>query len=698
MAYLDESGLARYDGLLKNWVEEDALIKAEGSTTARTLPERFADVVNVKDFGAKGDGITDDTTAIQASLNAGALSGKTVLFPAGLYITSTSLVVENNEKTFCVDAKDATVRLTSSESIKYAFSITAKADVFISGLHLDANKKAYIGIYVCKEDTEITANVDLRDVSVENVYRAGTEFTGGDGILVAGEFENVRIINPVIKNCVMAANAGILGSQGIFGITTTRLSVNGEESQSSDNVYIENPYIENVYCEDETYIGDQDGIRCFSNYEPTDAKSNPDSFTIVGGFLKSVRGRAVKGQTHNCNISNMTVVYGDDPAEFSGVLENVNTIDMQVGGGNISNIAIFCDGIVAQTLVRMDLYNTQSDEVHAYGNISDIRATVAGISQADVGSIVLRPISVWNRNESAVHAQTANISNVTIESSVDFSCIVSVNTGSLSSQHTNANISNIGGPCTIGLVHVGDSGTCFCNLVNSINTANSAAVDVYVQDATKHKVSSWNCWGASNSSKIIAKGNHENVSYAPGYNDVLTVVNPAGNTGARILGGGSYAGNLYIGTENVPNAFLVSSTDNSVVFSVKGTNLINLTDWSFRPNTDNSFLLGSTTLRWKEAFITDLHSSGITVNSVNRTLADCSADIVNVKNFGAKGNGTDDDTAAFSAAVSAAGGAGVYVPAGTYVVNSNVSGNLFCFGGVTISGTGVVSTLKDLTS
>lgn len=62
------------------------------STTNTQLNTNF--IYNVKDFGAKGDGITNDYLSIQAALNiSSGTSGGIVFFPSGTYIIGTKLVI-----------------------------------------------------------------------------------------------------------------------------------------------------------------------------------------------------------------------------------------------------------------------------------------------------------------------------------------------------------------------------------------------------------------------------------------------------------------------------------------------------------------------------------------------------------------------------------------------------------------------------
>lgn len=65
-------------------------ITATGSTAPRFLGDRSADWLNVKDFGAKGDGINDDAPAFRAAAQIAYNTGKTVFFPTGTYKLSST--------------------------------------------------------------------------------------------------------------------------------------------------------------------------------------------------------------------------------------------------------------------------------------------------------------------------------------------------------------------------------------------------------------------------------------------------------------------------------------------------------------------------------------------------------------------------------------------------------------------------------
>lgn len=74
-------------------------------------PETF---FNVMAYGATGNGSTDDTTAIQAALNAVPGSGGTVYFPPGTYITSSALSVPASCRLLGAGVNASVVKQTST--------------------------------------------------------------------------------------------------------------------------------------------------------------------------------------------------------------------------------------------------------------------------------------------------------------------------------------------------------------------------------------------------------------------------------------------------------------------------------------------------------------------------------------------------------------------------------------------------------
>jgi hypothetical protein len=95
---------------------------ATGAPTPRTMPDRLAEVVNVKEFGALGNGSNDDRPAIQAAFDyafgkaaaphgTNSVANKQVFFPGGNYLVGAPLVLTQVQGARIVGSGRMTTRL-----------------------------------------------------------------------------------------------------------------------------------------------------------------------------------------------------------------------------------------------------------------------------------------------------------------------------------------------------------------------------------------------------------------------------------------------------------------------------------------------------------------------------------------------------------------------------------------------------------
>lgn len=86
-------------------------------------------VINIKEKGAVGDGVNDDTSALQAAINDACTTGKAVYIPIGSYLITNTITVPYNKPLTIFGCGNGSELLHSSNSNLFTFS--ARADEMI---------------------------------------------------------------------------------------------------------------------------------------------------------------------------------------------------------------------------------------------------------------------------------------------------------------------------------------------------------------------------------------------------------------------------------------------------------------------------------------------------------------------------------------------------------------------------------------
>ena len=91
-------------------------------SVATNVADKLAQTVSVKDFGAVGDGVTDDTDAIQAAIDSCLEESKTLFVPEGNYVVTSSLLINGtrgtgNQVTFRMVGEIASDAITQGNGV-----------------------------------------------------------------------------------------------------------------------------------------------------------------------------------------------------------------------------------------------------------------------------------------------------------------------------------------------------------------------------------------------------------------------------------------------------------------------------------------------------------------------------------------------------------------------------------------------------
>lgn len=144
------------------------LVTATGGSVPRTLEDHFGDMLSVKDFGAVGDGVTDDTTALQNWLNA-LQPGRSGYVPAGTYKFTSPLVIANGEFSIIGAGTFQSVFMyagasTTVDLLTVGSSSADIRNVYLSGFRVDSttDMTAGNGIHIKRMLLSRLDNIALR--------------------------------------------------------------------------------------------------------------------------------------------------------------------------------------------------------------------------------------------------------------------------------------------------------------------------------------------------------------------------------------------------------------------------------------------------------------------------------------------------------------------------------------------------------
>lgn len=319
------------------------IVYNQGGTGAqdRTLTSRLQDFVSVKDFGAVGDGVIDDTAAFQAALDAGG----TVYIPDGVYVISSMLTVSGRSSGGIIGNGSSSI-LVANAAMTAMLKVSSSSGFAIKDFVFWGDELAYANSAQYFRRHAMTAALWIEQNDTAHISDLAFNAVRGSGIKVK------RAIRSTFQNIEMSFCGDFSKNAFMF-----------EGDSSTSNTATQGGYFSNIGMEScpnsavfqNTDAGSGSDVTFTSNTMEGFRFENPSQqYLVFVGSHAFQDGETITGGTSSASAtvlnkpgstpSGYTVLRLEDEATFSGQFQEGETIT----GGTSSVSATL------STLIRFD--------------------------------------------------------------------------------------------------------------------------------------------------------------------------------------------------------------------------------------------------------------------------------------------------------------------------------------------------------
>jgi hypothetical protein len=188
LIYSAPAATERYGNIISS--ADVTFLQAGTGAVTRTAQAKMRDVVSVKDFGAVGNGITDDTTAVHAAFNAAKAQRASVYFPAGTYRVTSGYTNSTNYTDLYMFGDGQTregvgsglgscVLLDNASASSFFYKITGRSALTVDNMTFKCNQFAQdreFFVFDSGFHAEFFTNVNFESVEKPFVFKINSYF------------------------------------------------------------------------------------------------------------------------------------------------------------------------------------------------------------------------------------------------------------------------------------------------------------------------------------------------------------------------------------------------------------------------------------------------------------------------------------------------------------------------------------------